>query len=38
MKDNTEGIEAQVRQFGDSAHIILPKEWVGKKVKVTLVD
>jgi hypothetical protein len=24
----------EVKEFGNSGHIILPKEWIGKKVKI----
>jgi len=31
---NCELIERQVSEFGTGAHIIVPKEYVGKKVKI----
>ena len=34
---NTE-IEMIVTPFGGSGHAILPKSWVGKKVRVTIMD
>ena len=31
-------IERSVKAMGNSGGIYLPKEWIGKKVKVLLVD
>lgn len=37
-KDTITKVESLVTPFGGSSHVILPKSWVGKKVKVTLFD
>ena len=31
-------IETEVSKFGNGAHITVPKEWVGKKVRVTILE
>jgi len=31
-------IEKEVKQSGNSGRIYLPKDWVGKKVKVLLIE
>jgi putative transposon-encoded protein len=33
-----EYFEKTIKQFGTSAHIILPKRLVGKKVKILVMD
>lgn len=35
---NSEIIEREVTNFGTGAHIIVPKEYSGKKVKIILED
>jgi|Deesub1362A_J573_1020465.scaffolds.fasta_scaffold05407_6 putative transposon-encoded protein len=34
----SEVLTAMAKQFGTGAHVIVPKEWAGKKVKVALLD
>lgn len=36
-KENTSSIETVVTPFGGSGHAILPKTWIGKKVRVTQI-
>lgn len=31
-------IETEVSKFGNGAHVTVPKDWIGKKVKVTLLE
>lgn len=31
-------IESEVSKFGNGAHVTVPKDWVGKRVRVTLLD
>lgn len=31
-------IESQVSAFGNGGHVIVPKDWIGKKVRVTLIE
>ena len=33
-----EAIEKTVKQSGNSGRVYVPKDWIGKKVKVLLVD
>ena len=35
---NTEIIERSVCKFGTGAHVIVPKEYSGKKVKIIFLD
>ena len=37
-KATTREIETTVSQAGNGAHIIVPKQWIGMKVKVTLLE
>ena len=36
-KDNLTMIEAEVTAVGSGAHVIVPKSWLGKIVKVTVL-
>ncbi|HEX9317372.1 MAG TPA: DUF2080 family transposase-associated protein [Nitrososphaeraceae archaeon] len=36
-KENVSSVETAVTPFGGSGHAILPKTWIGKKVRVTLI-
>lgn len=31
-------IDTEVAKFGNGAHITVPKDWVGKKVRVTILE
>lgn len=31
-------IETEVSKFGNGAHAVVPKDWMGKKVRVTLLE
>ena len=31
-------IETTASEAGNGAHVIVPKQWIGKKVKVTLLE
>lgn len=31
-------IESQVTKIGNGAHVLVPKQWIGKKVRVTLME
>jgi putative transposon-encoded protein len=31
-------IEAKVTHLGNGAHVMLPKDWLGKKVRVSLIE
>ncbi|MEO9364430.1 MAG: DUF2080 family transposase-associated protein [Nitrososphaera sp.] len=31
-------IESQVSASGNGAHVFVPKDWIGKQVKVTLLE
>jgi putative transposon-encoded protein len=35
-KARTREIETTVSKFGNGAHVAVPKDWIGKKVTVTL--
>ena len=37
-KPKIQEIEAVVSQSGNGAHVFVPKEWLGKNVKVTLLE
>jgi putative transposon-encoded protein len=37
-KVNARSVETIVTPFGGSGHAILPKTWIGKKVRVTLIN
>ena len=37
-KVNARSVEAVVTPFGGSGHAILPKTWIGKKVRVSLIS
>jgi putative transposon-encoded protein len=37
-KRKIEEIETTASQSGTGAHVFVPKEWLGKRVRVTLVD
>jgi putative transposon-encoded protein len=37
-KANVRSVETIVTPFGGSGHAILPKTWIGKKVRVTLIN
>jgi putative transposon-encoded protein len=37
-KRKIEEIETTASESGTGAHVFVPKEWLGKKVKVTLID
>jgi len=30
--------ESQATKSGNSGHVIVPKDWIGKKVRVTLIE
>jgi putative transposon-encoded protein len=32
------GITAEVKVHGNSCHVILPKSWLGKKVRITSIE
>lgn len=36
--EDSEILERKASKFGTGAHVIIPKEYVGKKVKVILED
>lgn len=38
MIQGEEVIEKKVMKFGEGAHVIVPKIWMGKKVKVVRLD
>jgi putative transposon-encoded protein len=31
-------IESQVTKIGNGAHVLVPKQWIDKKVRVTLIE
>ena len=31
-------IESEVSPSGNGAHVFVPKDWIGKKVKVSLIE
>lgn len=31
-------IESEVTAIGNGGHVIVPKDWIGKKVKVAVID
>lgn len=31
-------IEAKVTHLGNGAHVMVPKDWLGKKVRVSLIE
>lgn len=31
-------IETEVAKFGNGAHVTVPKDWVGKRVRVTIIE
>ena len=31
-------IESEVSASGNGAHVFVPKDWLGKKVRVTIID
>jgi len=33
-----QAIDKEAKAFGNTAHILVPKGWVGKKVKVLLLE
>ncbi|MBA2861613.1 DUF2080 family transposase-associated protein [Methanococcus maripaludis] len=35
-KEKKKPIEKQVKPFGNTGHITLPKSWIGKKVKIKI--
>ncbi len=37
-KATTNEIESIVSQSGNGAHVFVPKQWIGKKVRVTLIE
>jgi putative transposon-encoded protein len=37
-KRKIQEIETVVSQSGNGAHVFVPKEWLGKSVKVTLLE
>ena len=34
----TKGISRTVNSFGNEAYVLVPKSWLGKKVKVSLIE
>ena len=35
----TKEVEASVRSFGtNGAHVTLPKDWIGKRVRITVIE
>jgi putative transposon-encoded protein len=37
-KATTKEIESIVNQSGNGEHVFVPKQWIGKKVRVTLME
>ena len=37
-KATTKEIESTENQSGNGAHVFVPKQWIGKKVRVTLME
>lgn len=37
-KAKTREIETTVSESGNGAHVFVPKDWIGKTVKVTLLE
>ena len=37
-KATTKEIESIVSQSGNGAHVFVPKQWIGKKVRVALIE
>ena len=37
-KATTKEIESIVSQSGNGAHVFVPKQWIGKRVRITLME
>ncbi|MFZ0895467.1 MAG: DUF2080 family transposase-associated protein [Candidatus Nitrosopolaris sp.] len=38
LKRNIQSVEGEVTKYGTGAHLVLPKEWLGRTVRVVLTN
>jgi putative transposon-encoded protein len=38
LKRNIQSVEGEVTKYGTGAHLVLPKEWLGRTVRVVLKE